>query len=280
MYTHNTARVTWNGFISHQFNVLNDVKQGGALSPILFCIYFDGLLHKLSNAGYGCCIGYMFVGALAYADDVVLLAPSANAMRRMFLLCEEYADEYSVKFSASKPKCLVIQPCLSRRSTDNLSFCISGNNIETVAQWPHLRLIITNKCDDDDADIMNRRNCLVAQINTVLYYFGKLPALTRLKLMKAYCSRLHGCELWDLSNGCISNVCVTWRKGLRRVWSLPYTITLHIDICYLHCAMICPCLIFYVSVLCHSCMLVSTVTAALSAMCLNLHSYMVVRSHH
>ena len=228
MYTHNTARVTWNGFISHQFSILNGVKQGGVLSPILFCIYFDGLLHKLSNAGYGCYIGYMFVGALAYADDVVLLAPSANAMRRMLLLCEEYADEYSVKFNASKSKCLVIQPRLSRRSTDNLSFCIDGNNIETVTQWPHLGHIITNKCDDDDADIMNRRNCLVAQINTVLCYFGKLPALTKLKLMKAYCSSLYGCELWDLSNGCINNVCVTWRKGLRRVWSLPYNTHTHL----------------------------------------------------
>ena len=63
---------------------------------------------------------------------------------------------------------------------------------------------------------------MVGQINNVLCYFGKLPAAVKLKLMFAYCSCYYGCELWDLSNGCINNVCVTWRKGLRRVWRLPY----------------------------------------------------------
>ena len=51
--------------------------------PILFCVYFDGLMYKLMKASYGCYIGYMFVGVLAYADDVVLLDPSANVMRKM-----------------------------------------------------------------------------------------------------------------------------------------------------------------------------------------------------
>jgi hypothetical protein len=31
---------------------------------------------------------------------------------------------------------------------------------------------------------------------------------------------LYGCELWLLSTGEINDLCVAWRKGLRRVWSL------------------------------------------------------------
>lgn len=34
---------------------------------------------------------------------------------------------------------------------------------------------------------------------------------------------LYGCELWRLSTGEIDDLCVAWRKGLRRVWSLPNT---------------------------------------------------------
>ena len=71
------------GLCQNHFDVLNGVKQGGVLSPVLFCNHFDGLLHKLSDAGYGCYIGYMFAGTLVYADEVVILAPSANAMCRM-----------------------------------------------------------------------------------------------------------------------------------------------------------------------------------------------------
>ena len=36
----------------------------------------------LSDAKVVCYIGHVFVGALAYADDIVLLAPSARAMRK------------------------------------------------------------------------------------------------------------------------------------------------------------------------------------------------------
>ena len=57
--------------------------KGAILSPVLFCVYFDVLLCKLSSNGDGCYIGLCFVGALAYADDLVLLAPSASAMRSM-----------------------------------------------------------------------------------------------------------------------------------------------------------------------------------------------------
>ena len=36
-----------------------------------------------------------------------------------------------------------------------------------------------------------------------------------------YCSCHYGAELWDLGNKLINYVCVTWRKGLRRVWGIP-----------------------------------------------------------
>jgi hypothetical protein len=75
---------------------LNGVKQGGIISPILFSIYFDEVLCRMQSAGVGCCIGQFFVGALAYADDLTLLAPTAYAMRRMLAICERFADAFHV----------------------------------------------------------------------------------------------------------------------------------------------------------------------------------------
>ena len=62
------------------------VKQGGVLSPVLFCIYIDGLLTKLSESGVGCYMG--FLGALGYADDIVLIAPSPSAMRKLLAISD------------------------------------------------------------------------------------------------------------------------------------------------------------------------------------------------
>ena len=39
-------------------------KQGGVLSPILFCIYIDNLLMSLRKNDIGCHVGSHFVGHL------------------------------------------------------------------------------------------------------------------------------------------------------------------------------------------------------------------------
>ena len=88
----------------------NGVKQGGVLSPVLYLLYTDGLLVKLSNAGVGCYFGSFFVGALAYTDDLVLLAPTPSAMRKLTAICGEYAQEFSMLFNAKKSKWLAIVP--------------------------------------------------------------------------------------------------------------------------------------------------------------------------
>jgi len=92
------------------------------LSPILFCLYIDELLVALSRAGVGCFMGSNFVGALAYADDIVLLAPSASALRMMPVICDNYAKDYSISFNASKSKCLkVLSDILLATDDGNLS---------------------------------------------------------------------------------------------------------------------------------------------------------------
>jgi len=85
------------------FIALNGVKQGAVLSPIRYWLYVEDLLLILSKAGVGCFIG-LLVGALAY---LVLLVPTASAMRKLHAICEDYAREYSISFNALKSKCLV-----------------------------------------------------------------------------------------------------------------------------------------------------------------------------
>ena len=223
MYINHNTRVNWNGIFSDCFSVRNGVKQGGILSPILFCIYFDCLLHELVGANVGCFIGRFFVGVLAYADDLVLLAPTPHAMRRMLEVCDRYANEFNVVFNAGKSKCLIVRP----RRHSNLkhvfvpSFYVGGKTIEFVSSWPHLGHIITDSLCDS-ADINSRRNHLVGQINNVLCYFRNLDSVTKVRLLKAYCSSYYGCELWDFWDKEVESFCKAWRHGQRAVWKLPY----------------------------------------------------------
>lgn len=97
----NNLRVQWCG----HFLAVNSVKQKGFLSPVLFCLYSHGLLMTPSQAG----VGFYFDGnfGAAYADDTVILAPSASALPTTLGICDNYANDYSNTLNGSKTKCIV-----------------------------------------------------------------------------------------------------------------------------------------------------------------------------
>ncbi len=68
-------QVKWGNIVSHRYEAINGVMQGGRLSQILFSIYMNELLLKLKKSGIGCHIGIVFFAAIAYADDVTLICP-------------------------------------------------------------------------------------------------------------------------------------------------------------------------------------------------------------
>ena len=88
MYTGSKSCIFCNGLFSNMFAASNGVKQGGILSPLLFSVYFDVLINRLTQSGYGCYIGLVFLAVFVYADDVVLLAPTATAMRHFLSICD------------------------------------------------------------------------------------------------------------------------------------------------------------------------------------------------
>ena len=225
MYTGQQIKVLWNGVNSRTFQALNGVKQGAIISPILFCIYLDTLLLELKKAGLGCHIGHWFVAALAYADDLVLLAPTARAMRSMLAICDKFASEFNVTFNGNKSKYIRFNACIYRHTSDiatlSSRFVVGGHFIENVLTWSHLgHLFSANLLDDND--ILARRNSFIGQTNTFLCNFSKVDVSVRNMLFKSYCSSHYGAELWDLTNRKIEDYCVAWRKGLRKVWKLPY----------------------------------------------------------
>ena len=76
---------------------------------------------------------------------------------------------------------------------------------------------------DDKNELLSKRNSLCGKINNVLCCFWKRDPLVKLNLLRWYCSDFYGSVLWDMTHSTIEDVCVAWRKGLRRVWDLPTT---------------------------------------------------------
>ncbi len=53
----------------------NGMKLSAVISPVLFCIYIDGLLIKLEGLVLSVIWGSVLTGEVRYADDIKLLAP-------------------------------------------------------------------------------------------------------------------------------------------------------------------------------------------------------------
>ncbi len=82
MYINQHLRIMWETTDSSYFNVTNGDKQKRVFSPILFCIYMDGLLNELSKSNVGCHIHVygVFAGWFGYADDLKLLTSNVHAL--------------------------------------------------------------------------------------------------------------------------------------------------------------------------------------------------------
>ena len=125
MHLNQRLQVRWENNYSDGFSVTNGVKQGGVISPVLFCVYMDNFLQELAASGVGCYMGSVYAGAFGYADDLILLSPSVSALHEMSAMCEGYANRHSVKFNGKKSKVInfksnsapILDPCVTINDT-------------------------------------------------------------------------------------------------------------------------------------------------------------------
>ena len=138
--------VRWSHSFSDPFSVSNGVRQGSVLSPVLFSVYLDELLEMLGNSGVGCHWGGSFVGALCYADDIVLLAPCASALRHMLNICDSFATSHGLVFNANKTQLICFRRCHTLSNIPTISF--NDITLPFLKEVTHLGHILTYNLDD------------------------------------------------------------------------------------------------------------------------------------
>ncbi len=82
------------------------------------------MLERLKESGIGCYLSNSYVGGLAFADDVKMLCPTHSGMQLMYNICENYAEEYNIKFNGSKTCLLLFKGRQCQTSIKSL--CVNG----------------------------------------------------------------------------------------------------------------------------------------------------------
>ena len=109
--------VRWNGILSKEFPIHSGVRQGSSFSPALFNVFINAFIVKLKQCNSGCKINGFFVGAVMYADDLLLISATVEGLQRMLNCCYDLSVQLRLEFNCTKYLCC----CVGLASKLNIS---------------------------------------------------------------------------------------------------------------------------------------------------------------
>ena len=209
--------VKWGSCYSDSFYCTNGVRQGGILSPFLFNLYVDDLSARLRSVKCGCYVNNECMNHLFYADDAVLLAPTAGALQVLINICENFAYDNDVTYNFKKSFCTAFMPnILNKLHVPTLY--LGSDVLKFISEHKYLGVIISADCSDD-ADIRRVVKTLYSSGNLLVKYFSSCSTLVKVQLFKSYCYSLYSIYLWNnFSKAQYKKVKVAFNDVIRKLF--------------------------------------------------------------
>ena len=223
MHLEQRANVSWNGQTSDTFAVSNGVKQGGVLSARLFCVYIDDIFQLLRRKKSGCWINGNYAGILGYADDLLLLAPSRDALQEMIQNCEEHTRSLNITFSTHEnpKKCKTKCMAFLDKEREMRNITLDGKDLPWVTSAKHLGCRMTNTSGALTKDIMEKRAIFINRVNELNQEFYFAHPLTKVRINNVFNSYFYGSPLWNLFGKEADRLEKSWNVAQRILMGLP-----------------------------------------------------------
>ena len=224
-YQQQYAWVRWGQARSDIFPIRNGTRQGSIASPVFWAVYCDLLIKELRKLGIGAYVAGVFMGASAYADDLVLVAPTRHAMQRMLTVCENYAERNNILFSTnpdpqlSKTKCIFMTG-KSKNLAKPAPLTLCGRDLPWVESANHLgHLLHQSGTMDKDASIARAK--LIDQTVETREALSFASPVEIVRAFDIYCSSHYGSMLWDLNGEAAMQYFNSWTTAIKLAWDCP-----------------------------------------------------------
>lgn len=197
-YSNQLMFIRWQSASSESFKIYNGVRQGGLLSPYLFRFYIRNLIARITKLNIGCNYLGINFNLLAYADDMVLLAPSWFGLQSLLDVIESSASDICMSFNTKKTVCMVFNPINRRLVVCNSfpAFKLAGCSLLFVENFKYLGHILDN-CLNDDCDIKREIKNLFLRANLLCRRFQRCSLQVKLALFRAFCICFYDTALWS-----------------------------------------------------------------------------------
>ena len=116
------------------FPVPTGVKQGCPLSCVLFSVFISAIVDRLRNSGLGVWLQGVQICQLWYADDLALVARSAQELQQLLDILAVEASKLRLTVNTDKTKVVVF----GARKTSKWQWSIGAIKLETVSSFKYL----------------------------------------------------------------------------------------------------------------------------------------------
>ena len=114
LYTGDSIVCDVNGLQTQPVFLQRGLRQGCALSPMLFALYIADIGNDINASGLGFTVGHLTVSGLLFADDIVLFARTAAGLKELLRIV--YSGCRDLKMDISEEKSQIISPDVSEWS--------------------------------------------------------------------------------------------------------------------------------------------------------------------
>lgn len=215
-YSDITSSVRCGGRSGESFVINSGLKQGCILSPVLFNLMLEKIMRNITHSPIGITINNERINALAYADDIAVLAEDVQGAEALTASIDEHSRRYGMEISAQKTKIMT----LSRNECTYEASCINGMQIDKVAKFKYLGSTITDK-NEMDEEIKERlgagNRCYYSLID--LFKGKRISKTTKLRIYNSIIKPVvtYGCQTWSLTKTQEKKMFVFENMVLRRI---------------------------------------------------------------
>jgi len=213
------CKVKFNSVLSEEFTVNTGVRQGDALSPVLFNIALESVVREiLQNEPQGLNIGQgKQISLVAYADYIVVITETEYSLKRTTEILIAAAKKIGLIIIENKTKFM----CVSRREHLQNAITVKDLLFERVQNFKYLGVNINSQGDSHEE--IHRRiaagnKCYFSLVQ--LFRSKILSRKTKIRLYKTLLRPivLYSCGSWASTKSDENKFMIFERKILRRIF--------------------------------------------------------------